>query len=89
MDKIIDDIQKERGSVYGDFETQCVCVGRIMDALENCATENNQTVAFSQKGAFAFIAIKLARYAVSPQHEDTLIDAESYLNLIRKMETGK
>ena len=39
-------------------------------------------------GAVAYIAIKLARYAVSPSHVDTLVDLESYCNLIKRMEMG-
>lgn len=83
----IDDVQTERGNVYGKFEAQCECVGRILEALNDCATENNKTPNNKQQGAFAYMAIKLARYAVSPQHADTLLDLESYANLIKKMET--
>lgn len=81
-------IQAERGSVYGKFEAQCKCVGQIMEALEDCATENNKIPTPQQKGAFAYMAIKLARYAVSPEHKDTLVDLESYANLIKTMEIG-
>jgi|GEM_PF-4505004 len=91
MQKIIEieKIQADRGSIYGEFEHQAECVGRIMEALEDCTTNNNKCVTYKQRGAFAYVAIKLARYAVSPEYEDTLVDLESYCNLIKKMEMEK
>ena len=82
----IENIQEERGSVYGKFDEQVQCVGAIMVALQNCSINNGKEPTYEQVGAFAYMAIKLARYAVSPNHEDTLIDLESYANLIKKME---
>ena len=80
-------VQEERGNVYGKFEAQAECVGRIIKALTECSTENGEYLSDQQVGAFAYIAIKLARYAVTPDHSDTLLDLESYCNLVRKMET--
>ena len=82
----INAIQQERGSVYGKFEHQAVCVGKIIKALTECSVENGEYPTDQQVGSFAFVAIKLARYAVTPDHKDTLTDLESYCNLIRKME---
>lgn len=84
----ISEIQKERGSVYGEFEEQAECVGAIIVALQNCSIQNGDEPSNKQIGAFAYVAVKLARYAVSPNHVDTLIDLESYCNLIKKMEIG-
>ena len=84
----IKNIQEERGSVYGKFEFQATCVGQIISSLINCAEENYKRPTSSQIGSFAYIAIKLARYAVSPSHVDTLVDLESYCNLIKRMEVG-
>lgn len=86
LDNSINNIQAERGSVYGQFEEQCACTGKIIEALVDCATNNSKIPTPQQLGAFAYVAIKLSRYAVSPQHEDTLVDLESYCNLIKKME---
>lgn len=86
--KMIEEIQKERGSVYGEFEFQTICVGQIISSLINCAEENKRKPTNSQIGAFAYIAIKLSRYAVSPSHEDTLTDLMIYCKLIRQMELG-
>lgn len=80
-------VQEERGNVYGKFEHQAVCTGKIIKALTECSTENGEYPSDQQVGAFAYIAIKLARYAVTPDHLDTLVDLESYCNLVRKMET--
>ena len=88
-DALIDDIQNERGSVYGKFEVQAECVGVIIDTLMQCSIDNNKIPTHQQIGAFAYMAIKLARYAVTPTHKDTLVDLESYCNLIKKMEIEK
>ena len=87
-DFTISEIQKERGSVYGEFEEQARCVGRIIDTLCECSEKNGAKPTYRQIGSFAYIAIKLARYAVTPNHKDTLVDLESYCNLIKKMEIG-
>ena len=87
-DFTISEIKKERGSVYGKFEEQAECVGAIIVALQNCAIQNGNKPSNKQISAFAYIAIKLARYAVSPSHVDTVTDLESYCNLIKKMEIG-
>lgn len=85
--RMIEDIQKERGSVYGKFSEQAECVGAIIVALQNCAIQNDNEPTNKQMGAFAYMAIKLARYAVSPDHKDTLTDLMIYCKLIRQMET--
>lgn len=85
----IDEIQQQRGSVYGKFELQAKCVGSIVKTLCNTAVLNGKPPEDEEIGAFAYIAIKLARYAVSPKHEDTLTDLMIYCKLIRQMETGK
>lgn len=86
----IESIQAERGSVYGKFEFQAECVGNIIGACVTASRQGGKLMSMGSKeiGAVAYIAIKLARYAVSPQHADTLIDLESYCNLIKKMELG-
>jgi len=82
----VEEIQADRGSVYGSFEAQCLCVGEIISSLKYCAEYNGKHPSSQQLGAFAYIAIKLARYAVSPQHFDTTLDLTSYCDLIHKME---
>lgn len=82
----INSIQIERGNVYGKFELQCKAVGCIVKTLCNTAILNGNPPEDERIGAFAYMAIKLARYAVSPDHKDTLVDLESYANLIKKME---
>ena len=90
QNNLIDNIQKERGSVYGEFREQAECVGNIIGACMTASKQGGELMSMGSKeiGAVAYIAIKLARYAVSPTHADTLIDLESYCNLIKKMEVG-
>lgn len=84
----IEEIQDERGSVYGKFSEQANFVGKMIHEFEMVAVHNDVAISHRQRGAVAYIAIKLARYAVSSIHADTLIDLESYCNLIKKMELG-
>ena len=86
----IESIQADRGSVYGRFSEQAECVGNIIGACMTASKQGGELMSMGSKeiGAVAYIAIKLARYAVSPTHADTLIDLESYCNLIKKMEVG-
>ena len=87
---MIEEIQKERGSIYGKFEFQAECVGNIIGACMAASRQGGEPMSMGSKevGAVAYIAIKLARFAVNSQHVDTLIDLESYCNLIKKMEIG-
>ena len=87
---MIEEIQKERGSIYGKFEFQAECVGNIIGACMEASRQGGELMSMGSKeiGAVAYIAIKLARYAVSPSHVDTLVDLESYCNLIKRMEIG-
>ena len=87
---MIEEIQKERGSIYGKFEFQAQCVGDIIGACVTASRQGGELGSMGSKqiGAVAYIAIKLARYAVSPSHVDTLVDLESYCNLIKRMEIG-
>ena len=87
-DFTISEIQKERRNVYGKFSEQAEFVGRMIYEFEMVAVRNNTAITHKQRGAVAYIAIKLARYAVTPNHKDTLVDLESYCNLIKKMEVG-
>ena len=89
-DFTISEIQKERGSVYGKFEYQAQCVGDIIGACVTASKQGGELGSMGSKqiGAVAYIAIKLARYAVTHDHKDTLVDLESYCNLIKKMEIG-
>ena len=82
----IDEIQKERGSVYGKFSEQAEFVGKMLHEFEMVAVHNDVAISNRQRGAVAYVAIKLARYAVSPQHIDTTLDLTSYCDLIHKME---
>ena len=88
LNNSIESIQADRGSVYGRFSEQAKFVGKMIHEFEMVAVHNDVAISNEQRGAIAYIAIKLARYAVSPKHIDTLVDLESYCNLIKKMEVG-
>ena len=86
LDNSIQSIQKERGSVYGKFSEQAEFVGKMLHEFEMVAVHNDVAISNRQRGAVAYIAIKLARYAVSPKHFDSTLDLTSYCDLIHKME---
>ena len=86
MPSTIEKLQEERGSVYGRFDLQCKAVGAIVKTLCNTAILNGTPPEDENIGAFCYMAIKLARYASNPKHEDTVVDMESYANLIRQMQ---
>ena len=82
---MIDELQKERGSVYGKYEAQARFVGQVIHAFQDCAQANSRLPRHEDIGSIAYMAIKMARLAVSPDHHDTLTDLESYTNLHRRM----
>lgn len=93
----INQVQSERGSVYGDFSDHAEDVEKIMAILSmHNAKKNNGVVCFPKgfKTAIFYIVSKLVRLVASPEHEDTALDLSSYSNLwlkiIRKVknETG-
>lgn len=59
--------------------------GAIILALQEIAKTNGKEQTPEQIGAFAYLAIKLARYA-NGETGDTLDDLEGYIKLIREME---
>ena len=79
------EILKERGSKYGKFKEQAYAVGQIIHTLEMCAVRNDKAISNEQRGAFAYMALKLTRYAVG-ETTDTLTDLEGYARLIKEME---
>jgi hypothetical protein len=84
----IDKTLKERGAVYGKFKHQAKCVGEIIASVENCAAANNMHITNEQRGSIAYIAIKLARFALQP-HGDTSHDLHGYAKLIDELYNGK
>ena len=89
IDETIKEIQAERGNVYGAFEHQAVFVGKTLHELISVADDNGKALPAYALGSFAYIVMKLARLAVTPDHKDTLIDLESYCNLMYKMHYGE
>lgn len=84
----IDKTLKERGNIYGSFEAQATCVGKIINACYDCAQANGKSLDDAQLGSIAYIAIKLSRFA-NGETTDTLLDMEGYSRLIKEMYRGK
>jgi len=80
----IKSIQKERGKAYGKFIHHAKCVDSIMSELKMINIEANDGILKWPTGfetAINYMVGKLARIAVTPNHEDSLIDLSSYADL--------
>ena len=77
--------QLERASTYGRYENQAKCVGSIIKACVVCSEAEGQTMKEEVAGSIAYMAVKLARYAVNPTHYDTTFDMTIYASLIHEL----
>ena len=82
---MIKEVQEERSQAYGEYIYQARFVGTVIQAFTDCAEGNGRTPRYEDIGSIAYMAIKMARLANTPDHKDTLLDLESYANLHRKM----
>lgn len=85
----IDETLAQRGSVYGSFEAQATCVGAIINDCIACAAQNGKPMVEDKAlGCIAYIAVKLARFAVEPVG-DTSHDLHGYAKLIDELFNGE
>lgn len=84
----IDETLAQRGSVYGSFEAQATCVGAIINDCIACAAQNGKPMVEDKAlGCIAYMAVKLARFAVEPVG-DTSHDLHGYAKLIDELFNG-
>lgn len=85
----IDEPLAQRGSVYGKFEYQAEAVGNIIGACITASKQGGEIMSIGSKeiGCIAYIAIKLARFAVEPVG-DTSHDLHGYAKLIDELFNG-
>jgi hypothetical protein len=81
----VDDTLAQRGSVYGEFRVQLETVGSIVEIMKFAYITNN--IEYPSKELMAewhYLAIKLARVAVNPDHIDSYHDLAGYATLMER-----
>jgi Domain of unknown function (DUF6378) len=85
MKDTIEETLEQRGSQYGSFEAQATCVGRIISALDDVACKADRTPDHHEIGSWAYLAVKMARMASNPKHDDNTHDLVGYSKLIDEL----
>lgn len=79
----IKSIQKERQSVYGNYDVNVKARSQILEILKE--VNRSKGSEFSRIELFEAwmgdVVSKLVRVAASPDHEDSLVDLMSYVDL--------
>ena len=81
----VDEILKQRGSVYGSYGAGVSCRAMILEALNNKHREcNGIDLPEELRIMFSDIALKLMRIASDPSHQDSYIDLAGYAKIIKE-----
>lgn len=80
----IEDTLEQRGSVYGEFSEQVKCVDAITNAMIDCSCANGREPTGEEMVEWHYLAIKLARIAVNPDHTDSYHDLAGYATLMER-----
>ena len=81
----VDEILKQRGSVYGSYGAGVTCRATIIEALNNKHKEcNGSDLPEELRIMFSDIALKLMRIASDPYHQDSYIDLAGYAKIIKE-----
>ena len=86
----VDEILKQRGGVYGDYNTGLnhrVNIFKIV--LDIYLNKNGSTMPENIQMGFLDIINKLVRAASSPHHTDSLIDLAGYATLLSRTIEGE
>lgn len=78
----------QRGSIYGEFAVQLETVGGIVEAMKAAYIASGR--GYPSKELLAewhYLAIKLARIAVNPDHTDSYHDLAGYATLMERERT--
>ena len=79
--KSVEEIQADRGSIYGEYVHQANFVGSSILNWIDVAKSNGKEIDAVTLGSMAYIFIKQSRLAVSPEHIDSIKDLASYADL--------
>lgn len=84
----LEEVQAERGNVYGSFADHSKAVDDIMKILSNINYRKNPGQVKYPKGfktALFYMVSKLVRLATTPTHIDSALDLSSYADLWLKI----
>lgn len=90
----VEETLEQRGSVYGEFGVQTKTVGAIVLAMANAYADHHEidksnanlesSIPMKLLAEWHYLAIKLARISVNPNHVDSYHDLAGYAMLIEK-----
>lgn len=80
----VDDTLEQRGNVYGEFSEQRKCIAGIVSSMVQCATQNKKIVSDEIIAEWHYLAIKISRIAVNPEHIDSYHDLAGYATLMER-----
>lgn len=81
----IDEIQKQRGSIYGSYTNNIIAREKIFNALR----EHNSNTPEGFNSFLQDVISKLVRLNNCPTHKDSIIDLKSYVDLWLKHVKGE
>lgn len=79
----LEQVQSERGNVYGDFKDHAEDVETIMNILKEHNRKKNDILLFPEgfEVALFYMVSKMVRLSATPMHEDSALDLSSYADL--------
>jgi hypothetical protein len=81
----VEETLQQRGSVYGEFSVQVSTVAGIVANMYNAyQAKHNIVPDYTLVIEWNYLAIKMARIAVSPDHTDNYHDLAGYAMLMEK-----
>jgi hypothetical protein len=85
MSESVEQTLEQRGSIYGEFCEQVNAVSGIVMSMQKAyRAKHNDIPATSLVTEWYYLAIKMARIAVSPDHLDNYHDLAGYAMLMEK-----
>lgn len=83
----VEDTLAQRGSVYGEFGVQLETVGGIVEVMKAAHISNRGYPSKELLAEWHYLAIKMARIAVNPDHTDSYHDLAGYATLMEQERT--
>lgn len=81
----VDDTLRQLGSVCGEFGVQLETIGGIVEIMKAAYIANKTTYPSKELLAeWHYLAIKLARVAVNPDHTDSYHDLAGYATMMER-----
>ena len=86
----VDETLKERGDIYGDYNTGVIVRTRIVEAMAHGYEQAHGVgMPHELRSMFYDISNKLCRLAVAPDHIDSWVDLQGYAKLAEEHFRGE